>query len=103
MPYADPAKAKVRGQRRRDYFRRYNRELMLRLRYGITAEDYEAMWLYQAGLCAICWLRAKLVIDHDHRTGEVRGLLCHRCNLGLGQLRDAPERAVAYLAKGGAI
>lgn len=76
----------------------------LRKNYGITPERFVEMETAQGGLCAICGLpesyagnrtnthrKRKLSIDHDHGTGTVRGLLCHRCNLGLGNFRDDPE------------
>lgn len=72
-------------------------------RYGLTITQYDAMRLAQANRCAICDEEsASLVVDHDHSTGVVRGLLCHLCNLGLGHFRDRMpvlERAQAYLAK----
>jgi len=74
-------------------------------RYGITQAEYEALYLFQGGRCAICWRATgkskRLSVDHDHKTGEVRGLLCSPCNRGvLGHLRDdvlALERAIRYL------
>ncbi len=63
-------------------------------RYGITVEQYDAMLRQQNGLCAICGRapkRFRLAVDHDHETGEIRGLLCTRCNLGLGWFRDDPS------------
>lgn len=80
--------------------------------YGITVGDYDAMLAAQDDRCAICRqpetarsnggrIRS-LAIDHDHETGDVRGLLCHACNVALGYLDDAPERldaAAAYLRK----
>lgn len=60
------------------------RDLRLRRTYGITSEDYEQLLAAQAGKCAICALppRGKLPlnVDHDHKTGLVRGLLCWSCN-----------------------
>lgn len=73
--------------------------------YGITSEEYDAIYAAQGGKCAICQratgARKKLSVDHDHATGEVRGLLCTPCNRDvLGHLRDsvmALLRAVRYL------
>lgn len=73
--------------------------------YNITAEQYEAIKTAQGGVCAICQRangRTKaLAVDHNHETGEVRGVLCGPCNRGvLGHLRDSPdamERAAEYL------
>jgi hypothetical protein len=61
-------------------------------RYGITLDDYGRLLLEQDNKCAICLhpdvMVGPLVIDHDHVTGEVRGLLCNGCNTGLGLFRD---------------
>jgi hypothetical protein len=70
--------------------------------YGITTEDYNRMLARQHGACAICKQRygQKLCIDHCHATRKVRGLLCHRCNVGLGCYADDPSflrEAAAYL------
>lgn len=63
--------------------------------YGLTSEEYWKVYEYQGGKCAICQRatgkRKKLSVDHDHSTGEVRMLLCTRCNRMLGHLRDEPE------------
>lgn len=49
--------------------------------YGIPYEEYEKLLEQQEGKCAICKREEKLVVDHDHDTGQVRGLLCNRCNI----------------------
>src|SRR3990167_1814227 len=73
-------------------------------RYGITPEQYAELARAQGGTCAICARLPKnghpLVVDHDHVTNTVRGLLCHNCNLTLGKFEDKPEwleRAAGYL------
>jgi hypothetical protein len=72
--------------------------------YGITSEQYEALYEAQGGCCYICQrakgISKKLSVDHDHATGYVRGLLCATCNKILGHLRDddyAAARIVSYL------
>lgn len=77
--------------------------------YGITLLDYELMYHKQDGLCAICHTEGfkmaehhnvSLVVDHDHVSGQVRGLLCHNCNRALGLLKDSKYRlceAINYL------
>lgn len=69
--------------------------------YGMSEKDYTEMYLRQNGSCAICFeSKPKLVVDHCHTTGQVRGLLCTPCNLGLGHFYDDEHRilsAHAYL------
>jgi len=63
--------------------------------YGLTPEDYERMLNEQKGTCAVCHcppFKHRMIIDHDHKTGKVRGLLCHRCNSALGHARDSSDR-----------
>jgi hypothetical protein len=74
--------------------------------YGIGTEDYAQMLAEQWNACAICrapyTTEKRLVIDHDHETGKVRGLLCSACNKGLGNFRDSREHlqaAISYLAR----
>jgi Recombination endonuclease VII len=78
--------------------------------YGLTKDDYEAMYATQHAQCAICLRtlnekgRHPLHVDHDHGTGKIRGLLCAACNHGLGRFEDNPQRllsAIAYLQSGG--
>ena len=74
--------------------------------FGITPEDYDSMLLKQKNVCAICKLpnhwnrrdKSRLAIDHDHKTGLVRGLLCHPCNQSLGLMQDDPSRLIAAAA-----
>lgn len=82
------------------------RPRMLRARFGLTVEMYDAMLAAQDYKCAICRTTkpdnryGKFFVDHCHKTKKVRGLLCHKCNRGLGSLGDTVEgimRAVAYL------
>jgi hypothetical protein len=68
-----------------------SRTYHLTRRYGITAEESDAMFEAQGGLCAICRTAPAVHVDHDHDTGEVRALLCFGCNGGLGQFKDDPE------------
>lgn len=74
-------------------------------RYGLSVEAFDALNRAQGGLCAICRQppdTPRLMIDHDHATGRVRGLLCRRCNIGLGLMRDDVAilyAAIAYLVE----
>jgi hypothetical protein len=61
---------------------------------------YREMLDEQGYRCAICRRKSSLGVDHDHRSGVVRGLLCRKCNLGIGHLGDDPrlvKRAFKYL------
>jgi hypothetical protein len=74
----------------------------LKARYGLTPDDVAVMVAEQDGKCAICRDRAAEHVDHDHRTGEVRGILCFTCNVGLGNFRDDPDlmlKAHRYLTR----
>lgn len=84
------------------------REGLLRRQYGLTPAAYRALLAQQGGACAICeeksWGSHGPVIDHDHATGKVRGILCSRCNVVLGRLRDdagLAMRMASYLIFGG--
>lgn len=69
-------------------------------RYGITQQDYENLLLKQNGICAICKLSTILVVDHDHQTLRVRGLLCSPCNSALGLFKESKSvlfQAIEYL------
>lgn len=85
------AKHKERINRRNVEWRRnlpksVVRNWKLKWKYGITIERYDQMFLQQHGLCKICKKqKRRLVVDHDHETGKVRGLLCDPCNLALNK------------------
>ena len=75
-------------------------------KYGVTRAEYERRAEAQGYVCALCGeperVQQRLLIDHDHETGKVRDLLCHLCNVGLGNFRDDPrllDRAKEYLKK----
>jgi hypothetical protein len=73
-----------------------------RYRYGLTPEAFDALVNAQGGKCRICGRRDPGCVDHCHTTGRVRGVLCLRCNAGLGHFRDDSRllRAAAeYLAR----
>jgi hypothetical protein len=77
------------------------RAYMRKWAYGLCPATYEALLANQEGRCGVCQkTMAKPQVDHDHVTDEVRGLLCARCNVGLGALGDSVEslqRAMDYL------
>jgi hypothetical protein len=80
-----------------------NRKLVLT--FGITYDEYKRLAHVQHGRCAICQihqneLRELLCVDHNHTTGQIRGLLCHHCNRSIGLLKDSVDvlaRAIKYL------
>lgn len=110
---SDPAnREKHRGYQLK--YRASNKRLAADLaKYGLSVEQYEALLAAQSGGCAVCGLRPpfaghgrrkRLCIDHCHRTGKVRGLLCGECNQALGKLRDDVNlirRLASYLERHG--
>lgn len=87
------------------FLSQYHKERNLKVKYNITAEEYKRILKDQNGKCAICGtsqedLRISLAVDHDHKTGKIRGLLCNSCNQGLGYFKDNQsniENALYYL------
>lgn len=83
--------------------RNANRNLVKK--YGITQSQYDTILKQQKGKCAICGNKKhpkgrKFAVDHNHDTGEVRGILCGNCNQGIGHLKDDVKllkRAIKYL------
>lgn len=100
------ARMKETRAKRPDDFRRYGR-LRRAARFGVTPDELARHEIEQAGRCAICKAAfsgggAKQHLDHDHCTGLFRGLLCAKCNVGLGAFGDDTERlrrAAAYLER----
>lgn len=84
-----------------------NRRYKLLKRYGITLAEFNKTLEEQNGLCLGCYkhqtqLKKVLRIDHSHKTGKFRGLLCNSCNMAIGMLNDDPEileRLAKYLRK----
>ena len=89
----------------RDSNKEWCKSYELKRKFNITPEDYNRMFEEQAGRCKICNTHASnftkaLAVDHCHTTGKVRGLLCDKCNRGIGLLGDDVEilkAAVRYL------
>lgn len=83
----------------REFMRKRNAHL--RVTFGLDHTEYDAILARQGGVCAICGTddpgrgSSFFHVDHCHGTGKVRGLLCNRCNLGLGYFQDDAERLVA--------
>ena len=95
----------------KDWWAKNGRDQNLRKRYGIGVEQYKELLNKQEGNCAICGKHSssvftkgkegfELCVDHCHKTGKARGLLCENCNTGLGKLQDSREilwKALNYL------
>ena len=83
------------------------RQYFIKHKYGLEWDRYIEMLDDQGNRCAICGrhreeFNKELVVDHDHETGKVRGLLCYGCNNGIGTLQDDPDvlrKAIEYLEK----
>jgi hypothetical protein len=89
------------------------RNNFLKYNYNISLLDYNNLFIKQGGLCLIC-LKPEIIknkgkekikdlaVDHNHKTGKIRGLLCHKCNTAIGLMNENPlilDRAKEYLLK----
>lgn len=105
--HANPERVKATRDAARPRRRAIDRDARLRRVFGLTSDQYAAMLTDQGGGCALCGRTPppghSLHVDHQHETGVVRGLLCFRCNAGIGQFREDKLRladAIVYLARG---
>ena len=101
-------RSKAWYEKHRAYCLKQFREKRLMRQYGITQADYRKILASQNHRCAICGTRKPgredrhFKVDHDHKTGRIRGLLCHLCNVGLGSFRDDLRivlQVIRYLRK----
>ena len=114
---------RLRAKETRRLYRQRNRERFLEYdrnrprekyrrdtlrKYGLTVDQFNALVAEQNGVCVICKtfeptsVHPRLCVDHDHKTGSIRGLLCSKCNGGLGNFRDNIEylqTAIEYLKR----
>lgn len=103
----DPEFREAMNRRAREWTvknRERRRQWQRQFLYGLMPEQFDALMATQQGRCAICRDSADLHVDHDHNAGHVRGLLCDRCNHGLGHFRDSPtflRSAAEYLERAG--
>ncbi|MER5507235.1 endonuclease VII domain-containing protein [Streptomyces sp. NPDC002766] len=77
-----------------------SRQDHLKRQYGITEAERDELVASQGGVCCVCLAAAPEHVDHCHKTGRVRGVLCFSCNAALGQFKDRPDairRAAAYV------
>jgi hypothetical protein len=98
---ADRYRATQREYAKSGRKRLVDRKSYLKRTYGLMLEDYERLLEVQGGVCAICREprpeERTLHVDHNHDTGEIRGLLCFRCNNALGDMRESADFAQALL------
>lgn len=108
----DPEKYKERSRKYQKSHIQEKKEYDLKRKFGITQEEYNKILKDQNSVCFLCLnvetrkhkntITQRLSIDHDHKTGKIRGLLCNNCNRGIGLLQDNSEilkRAVFYLER----
>jgi hypothetical protein len=94
--YAERHNRKELSAFNRKAYRSYRRAHHINKKFGMSTEQYEAMVATQNGHCALCpqvdLAEKRLAVDHDHKTGKVRALLCDRCNRGIGFFDEVSKR-----------
>jgi len=104
--YAEKNKEKIKRYNKAKYRRNpeYYKELNLQRNFKLIIDQYNKLLEDQNSKCAICGrdnnVKKALAVDHNHKTGKIRGLLCHNCNIGLGVFNDNPLiliKVVKYL------
>lgn len=103
--YYTPERKRAEYERNRVKHLERAKQYRQKARYGLEPGDYERMLAEQGGRCALCEAEpAKLYIDHDHRSGKARKLLCPRCNTLVGYLESTSdellERVYGYINGG---
>ena len=85
----------------REKFKKQRKKSQLKLKYGLTIQEYENLLVVQNNKCKICSFefneedsRTIPRVDHCHKTGKIRGLLCNNCNLGIGNFMDNPDHLI---------
>lgn len=88
------ARVKAYNDRNRDKLNALHRAGQMKRKYGITIKQYDDLLSSQQGRCFLCGIapteRKRLAVDHDHKTGEVRGLLCAPCNMAVAVAERCP-------------
>jgi len=84
---------KIRSSYDKERYKNSYRNSIYKKKYNISLDDYNKLFINQYGQCLICKIHQSelskaLAVDHDHKTGEVRGLLCSKCNIMLGLVND---------------
>lgn len=105
--YRKPSCKKCRLELKQKYcatntYKKKRRDYDLKKRYNISLNDYDYYYHIQNGRCAICSREAKLVVDHNHKTGAVRELLCNNCNMMIGHAKENMyilQEAVNYIIR----
>lgn len=103
--FSQSPNSRARQKRNREKNKEKSKIYLLKRKFNIRIEDYLNLLELQGGVCMLC---AKLntngkmlAVDHNHKTGKIRGLLCSKCNVGLGQFNDdinVLTRAIQYLS-----